>query len=111
MYVGNLYCAVRDALEAVEISDGECWSHNVEEVTPDITRFQLVCWLHDTTIDVRLQGGQSPQEGRWFYLESGADKAHIVRTIWLAYQTFMHHEMLERFRFNGKLIFNPHFDI
>ena len=55
-----------------------------------------------------------PQPGRWWYVaasdlkEQHSPESHILRTAWLAYETFMLHEMRERFLFDGKLPFNPH---
>ena len=32
----------------------------------------------------------------------------IVKTIWLAFEVAVKHELLEGFRFNGERVFNPH---
>jgi hypothetical protein len=92
----------------IEINDGESWSFDHEPYGA-LVRFRWRCWLHDTTTD--MPHSVAPQEGRWWYIDQNADEAHIVRSAWLAYKTFMMHEMLERFRYRGDLVFNPHFNI
>lgn len=110
MWVGELYRRVRSVLDDIEINDGESWSWDCEEVNGgDLVRFRACCWLHDTTTD--MPHAAAPQEGRWFYVEREADQSAIVRSVWLAYQTFMMHEMLERFRYRDQLVFNPHQEI
>jgi hypothetical protein len=32
----------------------------------------------------------------------------IVKTVWLAFEVAVKHELLEGFRFSGELVFNPH---
>jgi hypothetical protein len=46
--------------------------------------------------------------GRKWYLSRHMTDDEIVKTIWLAFEIAVRHELLEGFTFGGKLVFNPH---
>lgn len=46
--------------------------------------------------------------GRKFYLSDYMTADEIVKTSWLAFKLAIEHEIMEGFRVNGKLLFNPH---
>ena len=100
---------VEKVLDAVDINDGEAWNYEMLTTSCGV-KFRLCCELADTT---DAGDAKTEQCGRWWHVEDSeaADESHILRTAWLAYQTFMHHEMLERFSYRGSLPFNPHTEI
>lgn len=100
---------VERVLDAVEINDGEEWAYETEVVTGGV-KFRLSCELADTT---SVSNAKIDQMGRWWFIgnDEAEDDSHILRTVWLAYQTFMQHEMLERFTYQGALPFNPHTEV
>lgn len=51
------------------------------------------------------------QRGRPWIIRPNADDAEIIRTAWLATETFLLHEAREKFLFRGKRVMNPHFEV
>ena len=111
----TLGAALREVLAVakdVSLTDGHEWRYDIERCTFGVCRFRLACLIADN-----FAPSYEPrwQFGRWWYLDAttlqdqgNEAESHIVRTFWLAYQTFMHHEMMENFRYVGGVVFNPH---
>lgn len=96
---------VAHILDGITIADNESWSAKVELYGSGV-RFSLQCFLPDTTATL----GWEWQVGRWWYLDQYEceNEEHIVKQIWMAYEAFMKHEIMERFRYKGALVFDPH---
>ena len=58
-----------------------------------------------------LNGQIEPMLGRRWLIEPGATEAEVVRTLLKAALTWEEHELRERFRLDGQLLFDPHFQI
>lgn len=61
-------------------------------------------WLPDEHVN----GNSSWQGGRKWYISPYATEQEIFRTCLLAIQTFEYHELLERFKVDGKRFQTPH---
>lgn len=59
-------------------------------------------WLPHPTLGHEWQGGR-----KW-YISPYATEQEIFRTCLLAIQTFEYHELLERFKVDGKRLLTPH---
>lgn len=46
--------------------------------------------------------------GRKWYLSSHMTDDEIVKTAWVAYKSAIEHEVMETFKVDGKILFNPH---
>ncbi|QYD70127.1 hypothetical protein KZJ38_07405 [Paraburkholderia edwinii] len=94
----------------IEIHDGEQWGYDSQERV-GMVRFRVSCWLPDT---VKTAAGEEHdkqrQYGRWWYVDQETlnDTEAVIRLVWMAYETFMMHELRERFRYQGALVFDPH---
>lgn len=75
---------------------------------------------HDTrhlTVQIRKEemdhqtGQVEPMAGRRWIIERRASEAEVVRTLLKAALTWEEHELRERFRLDGRLVFNPHFHV
>lgn len=51
------------------------------------------------------------QLGRKWKLSPHMTKSEVVQTAFLAVKTAVEHELRESFRYSGRAIFNPHFDV
>lgn len=51
------------------------------------------------------------QTGRKWKLSPYMCKSEVVQTVWSAYKAWLEHEARESFRFNGRPVFGPHFDV
>ena len=73
---------------------------------------------NDPVLFLRVEGGLPDKDtgmtevqfGRKWYISPHATMSEIVLTAWLAFKTFMEHEMREWFLWQDKPIFNPHID-
>lgn len=48
--------------------------------------------------------------GRKYYLSEHMIDDEIVKTIWCAFERCVHHEVMEGFKVDGTILFNPHVD-
>jgi len=53
-------------------------------------------------------GGSEPWFGRKWYLSSHMTRDEVVKTAFAAFKAAVEHEVMEGFKFNGKIVFNPH---
>jgi hypothetical protein len=51
---------------------------------------------------------REPFKGRKWMLSPHMLDDEIVKTVWLAFEAAVKHELLEGFRFSGERVFNPH---
>lgn len=58
-----------------------------------------------------MTGVTELQEGRWWLVQEAWDKGQIARTAFKAIMTSLEHRCRENFKYRGKAVFNPHFDI
>lgn len=59
-----------------------------------------------------VTGGEPElQRGRPWLIRKGATEGEIVRTAWLAIETFLIHEAREKFLYKGKRVMDPHFEV
>ncbi len=47
-------------------------------------------------------------KGRKFYLSEFMTDDEIIKTVWVAFKMCIEHEVMEGFKYAGKIIFNPH---
>ena len=59
----------------------------------------------------QASGQVEPMLGRRWLIERGATEAEVVRTVLKASLTWEEHELRERFRFDDRQIFDPHFAV
>lgn len=66
-------------------------------------------WAYDC-VDSHNKNATKPEEwrGRKWYLSEHMTEDEIVKTAYLAFEIAVRHEVLEGFRFNDALVFNPH---
>ena len=106
-------------MDHIEINDGEDWGYDAHVASNNVLRFRLSCRLPDTndpdpTMAWRkhFNGVQTieKQHGRWWFIDYAdlKDEEHVIKVVWMAYETYMKHELMERFRYQGNIIFNPH---
>lgn len=48
--------------------------------------------------------------GRKWYLSDHMTKDEIIKTAWCAFEAAVKHEIMEGFKVDGKVLFNPHVD-
>ncbi len=48
--------------------------------------------------------------GRKFYLSDHMTEDEIIKTVYLAFKLAVEHEIMESFKVDGKILFNPHID-
>jgi hypothetical protein len=94
-----------------------------EEIVGEIKyrdwKFLLVAEGHSGKIYLQVSfvgsdivtGEDVEQRGRKWYLSEHMTKSEVVLTAFKAVQTAEEHELRERFRYRGRLIFGPHFDV
>lgn len=75
----------------------------VTTVNPEIVHVQFGCVLRCTT-----SGTLGTQLSRPWVVTKDMDDDMIVRTLYLAVERFVLHELHEGFTFDGRIIFNPH---
>lgn len=46
--------------------------------------------------------------GRKWYLSSHMTEDEVIKTAWVAYKSCIEHEIMETFKVDGKILFNPH---
>jgi hypothetical protein len=95
--------SIQNILDHVELQPG--WRIIV---APDENRVYLQVGFMDTD---NYSGEFSEQRGRKWMLSQHMTKSEIVATALKAYLTAMEHEARETFRYRGKAIFGPHFDV
>lgn len=61
-------------------------------------------WIHSTQLSPEIANG------RTWVLPDDATKSDIVRTIFLALQTWVEHELREGFTYRGVQVMDPHAD-
>lgn len=91
-----------DILSQVKYRD---WQFHVEERGENIylqVRFSEQCLCTKQL---------SPQAGRKWILSKWMTKSEVVTTAFKAVMTAEEHEIREKFRYRGRMIFGPHFDI
>lgn len=71
---------------------------------------KLTVQIQKTETNV-LNGQPEPMTGRIWLINPWADESEVLRTLLKAALTWEEHELREQFRFDGKLIFNPHTDL
>jgi hypothetical protein len=57
-----------------------------------------------------VTGQQRVYRGRRWYVEAGSGRSAVVRTAFLAAQTWQEHEAREMFQYRGARLFGPHFE-
>ena len=58
-----------------------------------------------------VSGLLSPQRGRKWFLSEHMTRSEFVQTAFKAVLTAEEHEAREQFRYRGRMIFGPHFDV
>lgn len=66
-----------------------------------------VFWIQ-LTFTVNNEEGVEFLRGRKWRLSPHMLDDEIVKTVWLAFEVAVKHELLEGFRFSGERVFNPH---
>lgn len=87
---------VRDILDRIEISD---MMFHVSDTDP---LFLQVQWCDPSA---------GLQHGRKWMLSPWMTRSEIVQTAFMAVLAFVEHEIRERFRYRGRAVFGPHFDV
>lgn len=68
-----------------------------------IARFRFCYYESDTETGV-----SEVQRARWWYVEDTMDEEAIVRTAWMALGVSDEHRRREAFKYDGRMVFNPH---
>ena len=89
-----------EAWEIVEEIRYKDWYLSLRYVSDQLFTLQWV-WYEST----------EEQRGRIWVIDPTQPKSDIVRTAIFGAITAEEHEVRERFRYRGKKIFNPHFDV
>jgi len=71
---------------------------------------QLTVQIQKTEVNI-LNGLPEPMTGRIWLIDPFATESEVLRTLLKAALTWEEHELREQFRFDGKLIFNPHSEL
>ena len=58
-----------------------------------------------------VSGQPLPWAGRWHPLSPWMTKSEVVQTAFHAAKTAMEHEIRERFKYRGRTVFGPHFNV
>jgi hypothetical protein len=90
------------------------WKFHVEEKTVlvGVARFTSVYYLQVRFLEPDLVTDRDEmQHGRKWILSKHMTKSEIVTTAFKAVLTAMEHEVREKFRYKGRMIFGPHFDV
>ncbi|BAP15816.1 hypothetical protein AVU67_gp10 [Ralstonia phage RSJ2] len=94
-------------LDAIDMprwmTDDNEFTYELDQCAPGMWQVRLSCYLPCTKT-----GALAEQVGRWFTIHEPNDRDSIIRTVWMAFQTFMLHEMLEGFKYHGVIVFDPH---
>ena len=69
---------------------------------------QICC--DDDVCNVTGTPGYAWQGRRWL-IEADAGEADIVRTCFAAFMLAIEHEMREKFKYEGRAVFGPHFEL
>jgi len=96
------YLNVLDILSKVKYKD---WSFHVEQ-RGDL--FYMQARFPEPDL---VTGVVEMQHGRKWILSKYMTKSEVVTTAFKAVITAEEHEIREKFRYNGRMIFGPHFDI
>lgn len=69
---------------------------------------RLYLQVHDETAVCNVTGKPEPWSGRKWYLSAHMTDTEVVKTALKAVLSAMEHETLERFKYQGYTIFDPH---
>lgn len=58
-----------------------------------------------------ITGNMQPQHCRKWWISRYMTESEIVRTVLVAVKMAEEHELLEKFTYNGKRVFDPHFSV
>ena len=84
-------------IDDIEYKD---WTKHIRHIDGGFTLFQWV-WK---------ENGQT-QAARWWVIDHSQPHSDIVRTLLAATLMAEEHEARERFRYRGKKVFNPHYNV
>ncbi|MEJ1593499.1 hypothetical protein SMA75_20105 [Escherichia coli] len=103
----NLRARIEQIIDAIDMpawmTAGNEFTYELDQFAPGHFQVRLACFLPCTKT-----GAYDEQVGRWFTIHDPNNRDSIIRTVWMAYQTFMLHEMLEGFKYHGVIVFDPH---
>jgi len=94
--------SIQDLLNKIQYKDWQFHLESREDCFTLQIRFFDVCV---NTGELSLQTCR-----KWFISKHMTDN-EIIRTVFMAVEKAEYHEMCEKFKFDNKLINNPHFDV
>lgn len=77
----------------------------IDKKHPESGRVYLQCQY---TFPCNLTGIRTAFKGRKWYLSEHMTDDEIVKTAWCAYEAAVKHEIMEGFKYDGIILFNPH---
>lgn len=72
---------------------------------------QVGFWDYDASQTTHVQNKKTYQHGRKWMLSPHMTKSEVIQTAFKAVMTAMEHEVREKFRYKGKPVFGPHFNV